>query len=171
MVDDNSDRALARPYRPEGDANTYTSEPIPIEFIGPEHRFYRADLEIDGVTHSGPSYEGRIFLNNPGATKDTPRTLSEGYAGSFHIFGHGGCLGDEGHCQVKEKTDPYDYRTPNPLTPAHKRVTITEALVEACKQGETVTVTIVPVVSTTNALVDDDPEVFHCASMHFLTYN
>jgi tyrosinase len=171
MANDNSKRVLAAPYRPDGDAKTYTSEPIPIEFVGPEHRFYRADLEIDGVTHAGPSYEGRIFLNNPGATKDTETTLANGYAGSFHIFGHGGCLGDEGHCEVKESTDAYDYRTPNPLTPAQKRVTITQALVEACRQGNEVTVTVVPVVSTTNELVDDDDDVFHCLSMHFLTYN
>src|SRR5690348_16357380 len=58
--------------------------------------FNRADLIFEGVDHSGPSFEGRVFLNNPNATADTPATAENGYAGSFHIFGHGICLGDVG---------------------------------------------------------------------------
>lgn len=170
MASNNEDRVLSAPYRSDKQAKVYTSPPIPIEFAGPEHRFVRADLEIEGIDHGGASYEGRIFFNNPGATKDTPTDLESGYAGSFYIFGHGGCLGDEGHCEVKGKDQPYDFRAPHPLTPAHKRVTVTAALVEACKRGEDVTVTVVPVVQTTNELVDDE-NVFHCESMHFLTYN
>ena len=36
--------------------------------------FTRADVVITGVDHSAASYEVRLFLNNPAATADTPRT-------------------------------------------------------------------------------------------------
>lgn len=165
-----SDRLLGAPRPGEGSAKSYTSEPIAIEFASPDHRFYRADLEIDEITHAGASYEGRIFLNNPDADKDTPTDPEHGYAGSFHIFGHGGCLGDPGHCDVKPSGDPFDHRNPHPLTPATKRVEVTASLARAYAQGETVRVTIVPVVSATNELTDET-DVFHCKSIHLLTYN
>jgi tyrosinase len=166
----NADKRLGAPSRSEGRARSYTSAPIPIEFAGPEHRFQRADLEIDDVTHDGVSYEGRIFFNNPDADKATPRVPEQGYAGSFHIFGHGGCLGDPGHCEVTPPTDSFDTRNPHPLTPATKRVEVTAALRRACAQGEAVVVTVVPVVNATNELTDDI-DVFHCGSIHLLTYN
>src|ERR1700730_9488090 len=73
--------------------------------------------------HGEASYEGRIFLNNPKADAETPKDLAHGYAGSFHIFGHGGCLGDVGHCEVSQHNrESYDFRSPHPLTPAKKRV-------------------------------------------------
>jgi hypothetical protein len=49
----------------------------------------RAELVFTGVDQASPSFEGRVFLNNPGATEDTPRTLDAGYAGSFHVYGYG----------------------------------------------------------------------------------
>src|SRR5919201_6293347 len=52
--------------------------------------FSRADLQFRGVDHSGPSYEARVFLDNPAAKPSTPTTEDQGFAGSFHVFGHGG---------------------------------------------------------------------------------
>ena len=65
--------ALGVPKRGTRQAKTYTSKPVPIDFAGPEHRYVRSDLEIYGIYHGGPSYEGRIFLNNPKADQTTPR--------------------------------------------------------------------------------------------------
>jgi hypothetical protein len=45
-------------------SGVYVSEPIYLDIKKLENEFYRADIEIHGVDHSGPSYEGRIFLNN-----------------------------------------------------------------------------------------------------------
>src|SRR5215472_16555024 len=105
--------ALGVPQRGSREAKTYTSKPVPIDFAGPEHRYVRSDLEIYGIYHGGPSYEGRIFLNNPKADQNTARTRENGYAGSFYIFGHGGGLGDPGHCEVNEENrDEYDFRSP-----------------------------------------------------------
>jgi hypothetical protein len=120
--------SLAAPTRGKGPARTFTSRPVRVEFAAPEHRFVRADIEISGIFHCEASYEGRIFLNNPKADAETPKDLVHGYAGSFHIFGHGGCLGDVGHCEVSQHNrESYDFRSPNPLTPAKKRVTVTTA--------------------------------------------
>jgi len=158
-------------YRPKTPAKTYTSKPVPIDFAGPGHRFVRADLEIRGIYHGGPSYEGRIFLNNPRADENTPRQPEYGYAGSFHIFGHGGCLGDPGHCEVNEHNrEPFDFRPPHPLTPATKRVTVTNALRQLAVKDKETTITIVPVVAATNELCDEK-DVFHFEDMRFLTYN
>jgi len=164
-------RPLAVPKRGTHPAATFTSKAIPIEFAGPEHRYNRADLEIQGIYHGEASSEGRIFLNNPSADEKTPRTPEAGYAGSFHIFGHGGCLGDPGHCEVNEHNrEEYDFRPPHPLTPANKRVSVTNTLREIAKRTKTVTVTIVPVVTAATELCDTD-NVFRFENMRFVTYN
>ena len=163
--------SLSSPTRGKGAANIYTSEPVTLDFIGAGHRYARADLEIDGIFHGEASYEGRVFLNNPKADHTTPKTLENGYAGSFYILGHGGCLGDPGHCDVDEsKREAYDFRPPHPLTPATKRVTVTDALREIGKTSSEVTVTVVPIVTAANELCDTE-NVFRFGRMQFLTYN
>src|SRR6516165_5723599 len=105
--------------------NPVTSQPIDTSAI--DEDFYRADIEFIGVDHAGSSYEGRIFLNNPTADDQTPRSPDVGYAGSYFIFGHGGCLGDVGHCDITPR-DPYDPRPGHALTPARKVLIATEAI-------------------------------------------
>jgi len=162
---------LGAPKRVGGGAKTFTSKPVRIDFAAPEHRITSADLEIDGIYHGEASYEGRVFLNNPQADWNTPRNRENGYAGSFHIFGHGGCLGDPGHCEVDEHgRDPYDFRVPHPLTLASKRVTVTDTLRDLAKTQTEVTVTVVPVISAANELCDTE-NVFRCENMRFVSYN
>lgn len=164
-------RPLAAPTRGTRAAKTVTSAAVGLAFATPEHRFRRADLEIHGIFHGEASYEGRIFFNNPKADGKTPKTLEHGYAGSFHIFGHGGCLGDPGHCEVNEhEREAYDFRYPHPLTPAKKRVAVTKALREIAKTSKELTVTVVPVVTAANELCDTH-NVFRCEKMHFVTYD
>src|SRR5580698_8417932 len=74
-----------------GQGKVFTSGSVPIDFAGPDHRAVRVDLELDGVYHGEASYEGRVFLDNASADAKTPKTAENGYAGSFHVFGHGGC--------------------------------------------------------------------------------
>jgi tyrosinase len=124
----------------------YVSDPIELpdgEGEGP----YRADLVFYDVDHSGVSYEARVFINAPDADADTPRDDPH-YAGSFCIFGHGGCFGDIGHCDVPtEPRDPFDLRPPHQLVPASKTVIVTEAYKRLlAPQDETMTVTVVAVV-------------------------
>jgi hypothetical protein len=164
-------RRLGAPRRIGGGAKTFTSLPVAIAFASPDHRLTRADLEIDGIFHGEASYEGRVFLNNPTADHNTPRDREHGYAGSFHIFGHGGCLGDPGHCDVKEHArEAYDFRPPHPLTLASKRVTVTDTLRDLAKTNKEITITIVPVITAANELCDTE-NVFRCENMRFVSYN
>src|SRR5258708_32136807 len=122
----------------------YVSSKILVKHLDGD--FSRADLIFEGLDHSGPPYEGRVFLNNEGAHAGTPTTPENGYAGSFHIFGHGGCYGDDiTHCQITGPRRPYDPRPGHPPTPARKVLIATGALKPACAKGNEKTVTIVPV--------------------------
>jgi hypothetical protein len=105
----------------------YVSEPIDNPAAG-AHPFYRADLVFYGVDHSGPSFEARVFLDLPDADIQTGHD-HPAYAGSFTIFGHAGCAGDAGHCEVPaEPRDPFDRRPPHGLTGQTRTVIVTEAL-------------------------------------------
>jgi hypothetical protein len=135
-----------------GAAKTYTSPQIGLECL--DKRFTRADLVFDGVEHAEASFEARVFLNNQDADERTPMSTGSGYAGSFHIFGHGGCFGDVGHCEVRGLPRPYDPRPAHPLTPARKVLIATEAVRRALNRSKTVTVTVVPVVTSANENCD-----------------
>jgi hypothetical protein len=121
----------------------YVSAPLPVSSLD----FQRADIEFDGIDHAGASYEAMVFVNNPTANAQTPPLAEHGYAGAFHIFGHGGCFGDVGHCDVRMRRQ-YDPRPAHPLTPARKVVIATDAIRRAIgAQVGPVTVTVVPVVT------------------------
>ncbi len=108
--------------------------------------FSRADIEFIGIDHAGPSYEARVYLNNPKATAETPPTLENGYAGSYYIFGHGGCFGDLGHCDINPKPDPFDPRPSHPLEPIRKAVIATKAVKQALASSSEIHITVVPLV-------------------------
>ena len=141
-------------------AKIYTSDPIEFDIGNLESRPSRIDLEFKDVSHGGASFEGRIFINNKRAGPRTPRT-NKSYAGSFFVFGHGGCFGDEGHCDVAGAANLYDRRPEHALTPAFKRVDVTKAIYDAIKgkkktdkSAKTFTVTVVPIVTSHNEKCD-----------------
>ncbi len=129
-------------------AKAYTSEPIGIEASPSSEDFARAAIEFHGLDHSGASFEGRVFVNNPEANERTELTVENGYVGSFFIFGHGGCYGDVGHCEVSGEQRAYDPRQSHPLTPEIKAVRATQALQQAVTKGEEIRVTVVPVIAS-----------------------
>ena len=140
---------------------------VELERPDPSQPFSRADLEFRGVDHSGPSYEARIFFDNPSANESTPAEVDQGYAGSFHVFGHGGCFGELGHCDVTPGgRGVYDRRLPHPLTPLFKTVIVTDALVRVLEagKGETFTVTVAAVVPEQPG-VSGDPLRFESVSL------
>ncbi|MGH3998138.1 MAG: hypothetical protein ACRDTJ_11820 [Pseudonocardiaceae bacterium] len=120
---------------------------LPLSPEAGHAEFSRADVVIQGLDHGQTSYEVRLYLNNPTATTDTPRTIEHGYAGRITVFGHGGCYGDPGHCDVPPpSTDPTDLRPPHSLTPLDTYVTITDALRAILQRdGGLHTLTLVPV--------------------------
>jgi hypothetical protein len=139
---------------------TFVSNPLTVTLEAPTEGYRRADLELNGVDHSRASYEGRLFINNDGAGPDTP-TSDRSYAGSFWVFGHGGCAGDEGHCDPPSRTRLFDFRAEHQLTPVTKRVIVTTKLKELVEPGRSFTVRIVPCMRSVTAeplpqtLVDD----------------
>jgi hypothetical protein len=129
-----------------------TSAPLDLPDVRDVEELSRADLVFYGVDHSGPSYEARVFVNNPQADPATERVLEEGYAGSFTVFGHNGCFGDAGHCLPDQRTrDEFDVRAPHPLQPLTMTVIATDAIRRALVDPETTTVTV-----TVVAVVPED---------------
>jgi len=119
--------------------------PLAVTDAGPEvlAGFGRADLVFYGVDHSGPSYEAWVFLNNPHATLDTPPDPAQGFAGRFTVFGHGGCYGEAGHCDVADRfRDQFDVRGDHPLTPFTIPVDVTAGL--RLIDGTEVRVNVIP---------------------------
>ena len=118
----------------------FVSEPIRLS-LGPLGlSFHRADIEIYGLDQSGPSYEGRVFLNNPNADRETPTTPENGYAGSFHVYGYGIWPADVGK-------DPADRAAASAAirAPIEKVVIATEPIRRAAGISPEITVTVVPV--------------------------
>jgi tyrosinase len=109
--------------------------------------YSRADVVFDGVDHSGHSYALRVFFNNPAATEKTSLSAENGYAGSIYVFGHGGCFGDEGHCEVPTERRPFDLRPPHQLIPAKMWFEVTDALRQLPQRDERLVITVVPIVT------------------------
>jgi tyrosinase len=107
-----------------------------LELPSPEHAFARADLLFYGIDHSGPSYEAQVFVAARGIGGEPDRD-HRAYVGSYFIFGHGGCFGDVGHCDVPTRRDEFDLRPPHQLEPATRIVTVTDALTAMLQQGLT----------------------------------
>jgi tyrosinase len=129
-------------HEPTTTGPTYTSETLNVRAL--DRNAYRVDIELHNVDHAGASYEGRVYLNKPDADEHTGYD-DPSYAGSYHIFGHGGCLGDPGHCEVRPRRE-YDPRPAHPLTPAKKVVIVSEAAKRHIEQASQLTVSVVPIV-------------------------
>jgi tyrosinase len=115
----------------------------PIELPPAARPFVRADLIFYGVVHSGPSFEARVFMDQRGVSHGADST-HRAYVGSFFIFGHNGCFGDVGHCDVPSERDPFDLRPAHQLEPALRVLTVTDAvrgLLERELEAAKVTVT------------------------------
>jgi hypothetical protein len=115
----------------------------PLELPGADETFDRADLIFLGLDHSLHSFEARLFADAPdvdhAAGPDHPA-----YVDSFFVFGHGGCFGDVGHCDIPTERDDYDLRPPHQLLPAIRIVTVTELIERLVGEGkETFTLTVV----------------------------
>ena len=145
----------------------FTSPAIEAAELG--EAYTRADIEFEGVDHSGSTYEARVYLNNPDAHPNTESTAENGYVGSYYVFGHGGCYGDQGHCDVVER-GPYDPRPPHGLSPTRKVVIATDAVRRAAAQGTGVSITVVPVLMSTTEKVPQDEEIPAFESVSLITY-
>lgn len=141
-------------------------EPVPSAVAVPAADFRNADLEIGGIRHTGSSYEGLVYINNPDATPATGKDEEAGYAGSFNVFGHGGCFGAEGHCDNREdERRRFDNRPLARSIRTKKRVDISDALRNAAQADAEIQFTIVARTS------DPDPEgVLDVKRLSIVTY-
>lgn len=129
-----------------------TSEPLDLPEIREVDEIGRADLIFYGVDHSGPSFQALVFINNPDASAETERTLDNGFAGAFSVFGHNGCYGDKGHCLPDARfTDEFDVRAPHPLRPLTVTVIATDAVRQSLLDPD-----VRQIVVTTVAVVPED---------------
>jgi hypothetical protein len=138
--------------------------------------FQRADLKFIGIDHSWSSFEARVFLNAADASASTATDAALGYAGSFYIFGHGGCFGDEGHCEVPaSKASMFDRRRPHQLIPTTKLLVITDMLRALLGQAQdqlALTITVIPVVrASVLAAPEDADSVLRVEAVTLLTYD
>lgn len=113
----------------------------------------RIELIFSGVEQAGPSFEGRVFLNNPGADESTERSPAAGYAGSFHVFGYG-TPPPPGIAEAQARRAPGDA----PVAPIEKRVQVDPAvLAAALARSERLDVTVVPVAVDPGGPLPDRP--------------
>lgn len=96
----------------------------------------RADIVVAGLEQAGPSFELRIFLNNPHADAHTEPAQATGYAGSVYVYGYG--RPPEG---VGAQSDTH------PRIPMTRYIMATEAVRTAAAKGPAAAVTLVPVPS------------------------
>lgn len=118
----------------------FVSSAIELTALQTAGRFARADLVFYAVDARGASFTARVFLDSPDAATDASPARQAGYAGFFTIFGHGGCFGDDGHCDVPAERDPFDVGPPHALTPQTKLVDVTNRLQELSTSAVVVTV-------------------------------
>lgn len=124
----------------------FDSDPIPLSPAVRAGEFSAADLIFYEVEHAGRSFEALVSLNPPRVAEPS-RDREAGFAGSFVVFGHGGCFGEEGHCDVpREGKDPFDNRPLHPLTPLTKMVDVTEALRKVAPESEHLSVSVLATV-------------------------
>ncbi len=144
--------------------------PLPLSSSVIAGEFDAAELIFYGVDHSGPSFEALVFLNSPDADIGALLDDSAGFAGSFYIFGHGGCVGGEGHCDVSSKPkDPFDDRPLHALTAQTKVVDITAALQRADRSGGQLYFTVLPVVPSVEEARRAD--VLNFSAVRLVTYS
>lgn len=103
-----------------------------IALRGGSRPFDRADIVVDGLDLAGPSYELRVFLNNPEANAQTEPTPDNGYAGSIYVYGYG---------QPPETVG----KSGRPRMPMSRSMTATDAVRAAAGAGSSMSVTLVAV--------------------------
>jgi hypothetical protein len=123
-------------------AQKYVSPPIPLPVQDEAAASPRAVIQFSGVEQAGPSFEARVFLNNPQAGPDTPKTPESGYAGSFHVYGYGVWPGEQ---KEAPENGVEEGRKGGARAPTVRTLVATEPLRRAAEESAHATVTVVPV--------------------------
>ena len=129
--------------------------------------FARADLEIYSINTFRPSYTALVFFNDDEVDEKTCSEERESYAGRFGIFGHAQCVGDDGHCDIPPTRRRFDDRPSHPLTPAYRRVVVTEPLRRAVEKRKNLKITII---AGCDADEYEGSRLLDCGGMQLVTF-
>lgn len=94
-----------------------------------QNGFAAAELQLHNVRYPRESFVLHVLLNSE---DDATRALSPQnphYAGMVPFFGHGECVGGEGHCDVPaQPRSRFDLRRPHKMTPFEMALDVTPAI-------------------------------------------
>jgi hypothetical protein len=116
----------------------------------------RTDLEFYGLNQFRPSYVALIYFNDDSVDVENASEDRDSFAGSFALFGHQRCFGDEGHCEIHPHINRFDDRPSHPLTPGFKRVVVTDAM-RRCLASDELTITVIVSTDPEAAIEGDGP--------------
>ena len=114
----------------------YTVNAVPVSVPASQ----RVELVFTGIDQAGPSFEGRVFLNNPDADERTAQTPESGYVGAFHVYAYG----NPAPPAIAEEMG----RSPGqgPIAPIEKRLRTDGAMLRsAAGDAGELSITVVPV--------------------------
>jgi tyrosinase len=145
----------------------FVSKPIPV---GAKLKdFTKAEVRLHWVPQLARSCFIRVFLNQPGADASTKITNNPHYAGYIGVFGHGGCYGGPGHCDLPpQRARAFDVRPRNHNTPRNHRIDVTAAAKELLKKKGTDTLQITLLVIGVDYREDPDLLKLEGVSLNFL---
>jgi tyrosinase len=133
--------AFFMPVGLEAPVGRFVSKPIPVG--GKLKDFTKAEVRLHWVPQLDRSCFIRVFLNLPGADASTGITDNPHYAGYMAVFGHGGCYGGPGHCDLPPaRARSFDVRPRNHNTPRNHRVDVTAAAKELLKTADSLQITL-----------------------------
>ena len=131
--------------------------------------FTRADLEVYSINTFRPSYVVHVIFNDTKVANLENIEEHPGYGGRFSVFGHPQCVGDDMHCHVPLTTRRFDDRPSHPLTPAFRRVVVTEALRLAVSKGKRLTITLVASATANKKDIEGD-YLLETSGLQLVTY-
>ncbi|MDD5036093.1 MAG: tyrosinase family protein [Methylococcaceae bacterium] len=118
-------RSLSAAALPSSHAATFNLSKVPDDFE-------RAYLYFTKTRYPLKSFEVRVFFNEAASCAGTKKHGNPNYAGSLYTFGHGGCTGDPGHCDVPEVPESASHfimlRPEHHLTPKRRKLDVSKAL-------------------------------------------
>ena len=115
----------------------------PIKIDEKIKAFRKAEIRLHWVPQLMRSCFIRAFLNQPGADAATPVHDNPNFAGYLAVFGHGGCYGGPGHCDLPPaQSRDYDRRPRSHNTPRNHRIDVTQCARRLLETADSLQITL-----------------------------
>ncbi|MCJ8290161.1 MAG: tyrosinase family protein [Crocinitomicaceae bacterium] len=100
-------------------------------------QYKKASIRLHNVVQPNQSLIVRVFLNMDHPEDDSHLKHPENFVGGFTIFGHGQCIGSEGHCDPPSRTTrTHDLREQHHNTPGNYNLDATKAIQQLLSKGD-----------------------------------